>query len=716
MSAGFNNSKAPRFLRLLRLGGQLAYSPSPQRKGAMPNMDAKDLRNVALVGHSGSGKTTLAEAALFSTKATTRMGSVTDGNTVSDFEPEEVKRGGSIQTSLVSVIHGDAKINFLDTPGYDDFLGEVVSALRVVEGAVIVVAAPTGVDVGTEKSWNMCESSGIPRMFVVNRMDRENANFSRNVSDIQASFGRQCIPFQIPLGDAQEFKGVVSIIDPPTDIPTEVADEVAAARERLIEAAAESDDELADRYLSGEELSAEEVISGVRTAVLAGELVPILATSSSPEAIGITEFLEMARSFLPSPIDGKPSEISKGNDSAEYSSDSTAPLAALVFKTMADPFVGKLSVFRVYQGTIKSNSEVWNSNQEQAERIGQLYLPKGKIQDNVAEVTAGDIGAIGKLNATITGDSLTTRDAGLKFPQIKQPVGYFRMAVSPASKDDLDKMSMALSRIVEEDPTLQFSRDPSTSESLITGLGDAQIEVALEKIKRKFGADLRVKMPRVPYKETITRTANSEYRHKKQSGGHGQFGHVLLRLEPQDRDQGFEFSTEITGGRVPKEYIPSVEKGVNKALDEGSLAGFPLVDLKAVLYDGSYHDVDSSGMSFEIASIQALKQGLGDAGPVLLEPVVKLSITVPDAYTGEVISDINGKRGRILGMNPDDGATLIEAEVPLAEVQRYAQDLRSVSQGRGTYTLEFDHYDQVPANLEPKVIEDAKRAKEEESV
>ncbi|MEC8856392.1 MAG: elongation factor G, partial [Chloroflexota bacterium] len=475
-------------------------------------------------------------------------------------------------------------------------------------------------------------------------------------------------------------------------------------------------DELADRYLSGEELSAEEVISGVRTAVLAGELVPILATSSTPEAIGVNEFLETTRSFLPSPVDGKPTDVFKGSEAAGYKTEPASPLAAFVFKTTADPFVGKLSVFRVYQGTIKSNSEVWNSNQEQSERIGQLYLPKGKNQENVTEITAGDIGAIGKLNSTLTGDTLCVRDKPITFPKIKQPVGYFRMAVTPASKDDLDKMSMALSRIVEEDPTLHFSRDANTSESLITGLGDAQIEVALEKIKRKFGADLRVKMPRVPYRETITRTANSEYRHKKQSGGHGQFGHVLLRLEPQERDQGFEFSTEVTGGRVPKEYIPSVEKGVTKALDEGSLAGFPLVDLKAVLYDGSYHDVDSSGMSFEIASIQALKQGLGDAGPVLLEPVVKLSVTVPDAYTGEVISDLNGKRGRILGMNPDNGTTLIEAEVPLAEVQRYAQDLRSVSQGRGTYSLEFDHYDQVPANLEPKVIEDAKRAKGEESV
>ena len=679
-------------------------------------MDAKDLRNVALLGHSGSGKTSLGEAALFTTKATTRMGTISDGNTVSDFEPEEVKRGSSIQTTLLSIVDADAKINFLDTPGYDDFLGEVVSALRVVEGAVLVLAAPSGVDVGTERSWNMCEAAGIPRMFVVNKMDRENANFARNVSDIQASFGRQCIPFQVPLGEAQEFKGVVSIINPPADIPAEIADEVTAARDRLIEAAAESDDELADRYLSGEELSVDEVISGVRTAVLAGELVPILATSSAPEAIGVEEFLETTRSFLPSPVDGKKASLLKGTEAAEYEVDPAAPLAAFVFKTTADPFVGKLSVFRVYQGSVKSNSETWNSNKEQSERIGQLYLPKGKNQENVNEITAGDIGAIGKLSSTVTGDTLCSRENSVSFPKIKQPVGYFRMAVTPASKDDLDKMSMALNRIVEEDPTLQFSRDANTSESLITGLGDAQIDVALEKIKRKFGADLRVKMPKVAYRETITKITNSEYRHKKQSGGHGQFGHVLIRLEPQERDQGFEFKTEVTGGRIPKEYIPSVEKGVTKGLDEGSLAGFPLVDLKAVLYDGSYHDVDSSGMSFEIASVQALKQGVGDANPVLLEPVVKLSVTVPDAYTGEVISDLNGKRGRILGMNPDNGVTLIEAEVPLAEVQRYAQDLRSVSQGRGSYSLEFDHYDQVPANLEPKVIEDAKRAKEEESV
>ena len=678
-------------------------------------MDANSIRNVALLSHSGAGKTSLSEAVLFNTKAVTRLGKIEDGNTVSDFEPEEIRRGSSIQTTLIAASTEGFKLNFLDTPGYDDFLGEVISALRVVEGAAILVAAASGVDVGTERSWDMCESSRLPRVIVVNKMDRENAEFARNVADIQATFGRHCVPFQIPIGAAQDFTGVVSLVDSSSEVPADLAAEVEAGRERLIEAAAESDDELADRYLSGEELTAEEIGNSLRTAILKGDLVPILATSATAN-VGVDEFLHMVRTFLPSPVAAaKPSLFKSGaSDAVDLEVDAAAPLAALVFKTMADPFVGKLSIFRVFQGTIRSNSEAWDSTQSQSERVGQLYLPKGKNQDNLAEITAGDIGAVGKLSSTVTGDTLCAKENPVGFETIRMPVGYYRVAVSPASKADLDKMSMALGRIIEEDPSLQMSRNASTSETLITGLGDAQIDVALDKIRRKFGADLRVKLPRVPYRETITRTTNSEYRHKKQSGGHGQYGHVLLRLEPRDRDQGFEFGSEVVGGRVPREYIPAVEKGVTKALDEGALAGYPLVDLKAVLYDGSYHDVDSSGMSFEIASVQALKRGVSDASPVLLEPVMKLSVTVPDGYTGEVMSDLNGKRGRILGMNPANNVTLIEAEVPQSEVLRYAQDLRSLTQGRGSYSMEFDHYEQVPANLEPRVIEEAKRAKDED--
>ncbi len=678
-------------------------------------MDATSIRNVALLSHSGAGKTSLCESMLFSTKAVTRQGRIEDGNTVSDYEPEEVQRGSSIQTTLIAVNCGDGKINFLDTPGYDDFRGEVIGALRVVEGAAILVAAPSGVDVGTERGWDMCEARELPRLIVINKMDRENADFNRNVADVQATFGRQCVPFQIPMGEAESFKGVINVADPNADVPADLVDEVEAARERLIEAAAESDDELADRYLSGEELSAEEIASALRGAVLRGELVPILGCAAT-EGLGVSEFIDMVYSYLPSPVDGVKPKLTKHNsdDEVAYEADASAPLSALVFKTTADPFVGKLSLFRVFQGTIRSNSEVWDANQGQSERVGQLYLPKGKNQENLTEVAAGDIGAVGKLSSTVTGDTLCTRDNQVSFDPIDMPVGYYRVAVSPASKADLDKMSLALNRIVEEDPSLQMSRNANTSETLITGLGDAQIDVAIDKIKRKFGADLRVRLPRVPYRETITRTTQTEYRHKKQSGGHGQFGHVVLRLEPRERDQGFEFGNEVVGGRVPREYIPSVEKGVTKALDEGALAGFPLVDLKAVLYDGSFHSVDSSGMSFEIASVQALKKGVSDASPILLEPVMKLSVTVPDGYTGEVMSDLNGKRGRILGMNPQGRVTVIDAEVPQSELLRYSQDLRSISQGRGSYSMEFDHYEPVPANLEPRVIEEAKRLREED--
>jgi elongation factor G len=537
------------------------------------------------------------------------------------------------------------------------------------------------------------------------------------VSDIQGTFGKHCVPFQIPIGDAQDFQGVVSVIRPPAEVPSEAAADLQAARERLIEAAAETDDALADKYLEGEELTGEEIEGSVRAAILRGELVPILA-SSATKNLGVDECLEMVREFLPSPVDGKKprmTEAATGQETA-FEAHPDAPLAAFVFKTTADPFVGKLSVFRVYRGALKSNSEIWNSVREESERIGQLYLPRGKSQENVAEVTAGDIGAIGKLSETLTGDTLCLRDHPVTFEPIKLPKGFYRVAVSPATKADLDKMSPSLGRIVEEDPTLQFSRNADTGETLITGLGDAQIDVAMDKIRRKFGTDLRVKLPRVAYKETITRVIQSEYRHKKQSGGHGQYGHVLIRLEPMERTQGFEFRSEVVGGRVPREYFPSVEKGIVKAMDEGVLAGYPMVDLKAVLYDGSFHDVDSSGISFEIASNQALRKGVSQASPILLEPIMRLTVTVPDAYTGEVMSDLNGKRARILGMSPQEGYTEIDAEVPLAEVQRYSQDLRSVSQGRGGYRLEFDHYEPVPANLEPRVIEEAKRARDEEKL
>ena len=682
----------------------------------MPKIDAGNLRNVALLSHSGAGKTSLCETLLFNTKAVTRIGRVEDGNTVSDYEPEEVKRGGSIQTTLISCSLDQHKMNFLDTPGYDDFFGEVVSALRVVESATILLPAPSGVDVGTERSWNQCEALGLPRLLLVNKMDRENASFSRTVADIQGSFGSKCVPFQLPIGDAQDFKGVVSVVHPPADIPAEVADEFEMARERLIEAVAEADDELADKFLEGEELTDAEIVAGAKAAILSGDLVPILA-SSATQNIGVAEYLETIQEFFPSPEEGIRPELTDSTGQAvEFDVDPAGPLAAFVFKTTADPFVGKLSLFRVYRGTINSNSEVWNNARNQSERIGQLYLPQGKSQENISEVMAGDIGAIGKLAATVTNDTLCVRDHQVSFNPIKFPHGYYSVAVAPATKADLDKMSTSLARIVEEDPSLHYSRDVDTGDSLLTGLGDAQIEVAIDRIKRKFGAELLLRMPKVAYKETITRVTNTEYRHKKQSGGHGQFGHVLLRLEPMERDNGFQFGSEVVGGRVPREYIPAVEKGVVKSMEEGILAGFPVVDLKTVIYDGSFHPVDSSGMSFEIAGTQAFKKGMAAANPILLEPIVKLTVNVPDTYTGDIMSDLNGKRGRILGMTPEDNYTVVEAEVPLSEVQRYAQDMRSLTQGRGSYQLEIDHYEPVPPNIEQRVIEETKRAREEDRV
>ncbi|MDA0733131.1 MAG: elongation factor G [SAR202 cluster bacterium Casp-Chloro-G3] len=680
----------------------------------MPKIDVTNLRNVALLSHSGAGKTALSEALLFNAQVINRLGSVEDGNTVSDYEPEEIKRRSSVQTTLIACSGDRYKVNFLDTPGYDDFIGEVVAALRAVEGAAILVPGPSGVDVGTERSWELCEDGELPRMFLVNKMDRENANFSRTVADIQGTFGNKCVPFQLPIGEAQDFKGVVSIVRPPSDIPAEVADQFESARERLIEAVAESDDELAERYLEGEELTDAEIIAGARKAICSGDLVPILA-SSATQNIGVNEFLEMVQEFLPSPLDvKKPTMKNASGNATEFEVDPAGPLAAFVFKTTADPFVGKLSLFRVFRGTISSNSEIWNSARKQSERIGQLYLPRGKSQENITEVVAGDIGAIGKLALTVTGDTLCARDNPVAFEKVNFPAGFYSVAVSPATKADLDKMSTSLSRIVEEDPSLSLSRQVETSEMVLTGFGEAQIDVAIDKIKRKFGAELETRLPRVPYRESISRVTKAEYRHKKQSGGHGQYGHVVLRLEPKERDQGFEFGSEIVGGKVPKEYIPAVEKGIVKTLEEGVVAGFPVVDLKAIIYDGSFHDVDSSGMSFEIASSQALRKGLLEANPILLEPIVKLKVNVPDAYTGEVMSDLNVKRGRILEMTPNDRYTVIEAEVPHSEVQRYSQDLRSLTQGRGSYEFKFDHYEPVPQNIEQKVIQDVKRAKEQQ--
>ena len=675
--------------------------------------DTGKVRNVAILSHSGAGKTSLAEALLFSANATTRLGKVEDGNTVSDYEPEEVKRHGSIQTVPIPCTWKGHKLNFLDTPGYDDFVVEVISALRVVEGAIIVVSASSGVEVGTERSWNMCEEAGIPRLFFINRMDRENADFHRSLDRIQAQFGRKCVPFQIPIGSEQSFKGAVDLLHIPDELPDEVADQVTQARDRLIEAVAETDDTLATKFLVGEELTPQEFSSGVMKAVHSGEVVPVLVGSATMN-VGVQELLDFVTEYIPSPLEGKnpqATDSAKG-DNVVVETDPDAPLVAFVFKTTADPFVGKLSLFRVYRGTLRNNSEVWNSVRNQTERIGQVYILRGKTQEQVQEIGPGDIGAIPKLSATLTGDTLCHREHPVSFDPIRFPRGYYTLSVSPKSKADVDKMSLSLSRIAEEDPSLRVSREPNTNETLISGLGEAHLDVSMEKIRRKFGTDLELRLPKIPYKETISSQTRAEYKHKKQTGGHGQYGHVVIRLEPLDRGQGFEFASEVVGGAVPREYIAPTEKGIVKALQEGVLAGFPVVDLKAVLFDGSFHNVDSSGICYEIAGAHAVRNGVAEANPLILEPIMKLNVTVPDSFNGDVIGDLNGKRGRIIGMLPHGGESVIEAEVPQSELLRYATDLRSLTQGRGSYVVEFSRYEGAPQHITQKIVENARNAKE----
>ena len=677
----------------------------------MAKHDTDQLRNVVLLSHSGAGKTILSDALLLNSKVTTRLGRVEDGTTTSDYEEEEHKRQASVQTSVIPVPWKDSKINLLDTPGYADHRGEVVSGFRAADGAILMVSAPAGVEVGTIQMWQMAQDQNIPRILVINKLDRENADFDQVLETIVESFGRECVPVQLPIGSETDFKEVVNLLDPNAKVPDNLTDQAEEARERIIEAAAESDDELAEKYLEGEDLTQDEIIRGLRKGVIEGTFFPVLSTSATT-GVGISELADAILGLLPSPAE-VPQQVAKAKagegDNVDLSPDSSGQLAAQVFKTTADPFVGKLSYFKVFSGTLKSDSQIWNSEKREAERTGTVYIMRGKEQEPIDELAAGDIGAVAKLNSALTGDTLAVKDNPLTLPNLEFPSPVYQMSVFPKTQADVDKLTTAIGRIAEEDPSLQISREPDTNELLMGGLGDVHVEVAVEKMKRKFGVEVELMTPKVPYKETIASQTNSHYRHKKQSGGHGQFAEVYLELEPLPRGSGFEFDQRVVGGAVPREYIPSVQKGCEKALVEGVLAGFPLVDVKATLYDGSFHPVDSSGVSFEIAGSNALSGGVNNASPQLLEPIMHVQITVPDTDTGDVMGDLNSKRARILGMNPEgNGYTTVEAEAPQAEMLRYATDLRSQTQGRGWFTLKFDHYDPVPGHLVDKVVQEQK--------
>lgn len=653
----------------------------------MDKYNSDQIRNCVIVSHSGTGKTILAESMLYTAGLITRIGAVEDGNTVSDFEEEEIKRSNSVQASLMAFDWRGTKINLIDTPGFADFRGEVVSALTAADSVVLVVAAPSGVEVGTQQMWQMASSQGIPRMIFVSKMDRENASFSRVMSSLAESFGRECVPVQLPVGSEADFTAVINLLDPSSDVPTGLGDEVEDARERLIEAAAESDDELEEKYLEGEEITQEELIRGLRAGLRSGDFVPVLF-GASQMSIGIAEILDGIVDLLPAPSE------------SEDAGEPDEPLSAYVFKTTADPYVGKLSYFRVNTGTFSSDSQIWNVSADESERVGQTYVTRGKEQEPVASLVAGDIGAVPKLDSALTGHTLGDKGVDPIEVSINLPNPIYTRAVYPKSKADVDKMSTSLARITEEDPSLDLKREPDTLEMLLSGLGDTHLEVSVEKMKRKFGVEIDLETPRIPYRETITTNAAAEFKHKKQSGGHGQYGHVVIQLEPLRKGKGFEFESKVVGGSVPREYIPSVEKGIRESLGNGTIGGFPVTDLKAILVDGSFHAVDSSGVSFEIAASQAFSTGMDKAGAVLLEPIMNINVIVPDDYTGDIIGDLNSRRGRIQGMAPSsEGFTSIEVEVPYQEILDYATILRSVTQGLGTFDTEFARYEETPQHM-----------------
>jgi elongation factor G len=676
------------------------------------------IRKVVLLSHQGAGKTSLAELMLFTSGTIQRLGSVADGTTTSDYDPLEAERRMGINLSLLPVQWQGMKLNIIDTPGYADFVGEARSGLRVTEGAIIVICAASGVEVGTEQMWSDTEKRNVPRLIFVNKMDRDNADFLSTLKGIQSKLSLRCLPVQLPIGSQKDLQGIIDLVTmkayvgadaQEAEIPSALREQAEASREKLVEAAVEVDNELINKYLEGEAISNDEIFAAIRKSTIAGRLVPVFAGSAS-KGMGARQILNGICSYLPSPEENGAivAKNTSTSNEEEIKPDSESPLSILVFKTTADPYVGKLSYFRVYSGVVSSNSQVWNANKSGMERIGQLFTMLGKNQQTVPQVTAGDVGAVARLSLTATGDTLCAREHPVILPGIEFPKANFSMAIQPQAKSDLDKMSTVLPRICEEDPSLETRREADTNEFIISGIGDNHLEITREKIRRKFGVEVKLDPPKIPYKETITVSANAEYKHKKQTGGHGQYGHVLLELEPLPRGGGFEFVKKIVGGAIPQNYIPSVEKGVNEAKQEGVLAGYPVVDVRVSLYDGSFHPVDSSDIAFKVAGAQALRKGLSQAQPVLIEPVMKLIITVPETYTGDITSDLNTKRGRVLGMNPSSGINVIEAQAPYAELLRYALNLRSLTQGRGSFVMEFDHYEEVPAHLSQKIIAEKK--------
>ena len=672
---------------------------------------AEKIRNIALVSHSSAGKTMLAEAFLHFTGATTRLGKIEDGTTVADFEEEEHRRGISLSTAIVPVEYKEHKINFLDAPGYSDFIGEMISALRVADGSLILVDSVAGAEVGTEIAWNYCDKFNLPRFVVINKMNRDNASFRKALESVQQLTETHLIPVQLPWGEKGDFKGILDLLSgkaypgegkSAVDVPAEFMDDFETARMELIEVAAEGEDALLEKYLEGAELSPDEIMRGLRQVVLNGAYVPVFVSAGSAE-IGLAPLLDAVLSLMPSPVDRDPT-IAQGKEGEEQlATFDSSPLAAYVWKTTADPFVGKITYFRVYSGSIASDSRVWNQNKSTEERLGTLHLLRGKEQIAIKVVHAGDIGTVPKMGLTSTGDTLCDRGHPLTLPVPDYPHALYQVAVSPKTQSDSAKISPTLTRLCEEDMTLSWRQEASTNQTILQGMGDQHIDVAIRKAESKFQTGLNAELPKVPFLETITKPGQAMYRHKKQTCGAGQFGEVHMRIEPSP-DEEYVFSNDVFGGAISSSYMPAIEKGIKGVMKEGVLAGYPVRNVKVSVYDGKEHPVDSKPVAFEIAGREAFKLAVKDSAPVLLEPIMNVRIVVPEANMGDVLGDLNTRRARVLGMDTEKGRSVVTAQVPLAEMQRYTTDLRSITGGRGVFTMEFSNYEVVPAHLAQEIV------------
>lgn len=685
----------------------------------MKDYKTNKLRNLALVGHSGAGKTSLTESLLYFTKAINRVGKVADGNTVSDYEKQEIKRKISIQTSIIPVEYKDYKVNFIDAPGFFDFEGEVLNALRASESALFVIDGENGIEVGTEKYWKYTENISLPRIIFVNKLDKENAKFNQVVSDLHIDFSKKIIPLTLTLGEGENFEGLIDVIDKKAfkyvdgkveevEIPEIRVEEVNAVYEEIQEVVAESDDELMDKYFSGESFTEEEFKEGFRKAIINGNAVPLVA-GSLEKNIGLDLLMDVITKYMPSP-DHKAANIGfrVTDDYEEFEVSEDSPFSAVVFKTIADPFLGKISIFKVLSGAIKKDQNFYDISKDKELKASNIFYLRGKEQFKTDKVVAGDIGAFSKQDILQTGDSLCTKESPIEYKKIKYPRPVLYYAIEAESKNDEDKISAALKKLSEEDPTFEDRRDAETHQEVLAGLGNVQLEVLMDKLKENYSVNTKIVDLKIPYRETIKGKSDVQGKHKKQSGGAGQYGDVFIRFEPCDEE--FVFDEEVFGGAVPKNYFPAVEKGLRDSMDEGPLAGYKVVGIKATLYDGSYHPVDSNEQAFKSAARLAFKKGIVEAKPILLEPIMKLEIKVDEKYMGDVMGDMNKRRGKILGMEPqEDGSQIISALAPESEVLKYSIDLRSMTQARGSFSMEFDKYEEVPKEITEKIIEENKK-------